>query len=158
MSGDAVFGALTRSLAELTLGQRKAAEDRQKLDDVLAGSDMTQNLQIPCGGSASRAPVWTKTLVLFPYPFLNNIDRTRTDSELVHPHFTYGVEIHSDANVIITTQIREWIEDPDTGWMVGAQVRVCAWCPQARKNHRWTGVIHLSFTGYGAPAEEETGA
>jgi hypothetical protein len=152
-----VYGQLARSLDALTIGNAEATEDREARDRVLQGTDMTQNIQIPVSGVAWREPVWTQIEVSWAYPFLNRIDRSRTDSDLEDPHFNYGCELQSDANVIIMAQIRDWIEDPETGWLIGAQVRVCAWCPQGRKKHSWTGKIHMSFTGYGAPSEDESG-
>lgn len=153
-----VYGALSRGLSALTIDQQQASQDQENLDKVLRGYDMTQNVQIPCSGIAWREPTWAKFDIRWQVPFLNNIDRSRTDSDLDKPHFTTGAELQSDANVILTAQVRSWTTDPETGWLVGAQVRVCAWCPQARKKHPWTGVIHLSFTGYGAPSEDDTGA
>lgn len=157
MSDTGLYGSLDRSLQALAIGNAEATADREARDRVLQGMDMTQQVQIPVSGLAWREPVWTKISVAWPYPFLNRIDRKRTDSDLQNPHFAYGCELQSDANVIVMAQVRDWTEDADTGWVVGAEVRICAWCPQARKKHAWSGVVHMSFTGYGAPSEDETG-
>lgn len=152
---NAVYGSLARSLDALTIGNADATADREERDKVLRGYDMSQNLQVPVAGVAGRDPVWVKTEVFWPNPFLTRIDRSRSDSDLEDPHFTYGIELQSDANVIVVAIVRDWIENPETGWLIGARVRVCAWCPQARKKHPFNGKLHMSFSGYAAPAESE---
>lgn len=154
-----IHGALARSLTALTLGAAKDAEDVQARDASLAAGDMTQNVQLEISGAAvTDMPSWVTFQVLFPYQFINSVDRRRSQSGLAKPHFVPGYEVQSDVGVILHAQVRSWIEDDDTGFLVGATVALAAWSPGSNGTDHWSGTLHMSFTGYGAAIEDEAEA
>jgi hypothetical protein len=63
------------------------------------------------------------------------------------------VEILTDSFVNITCQVRGWIEN-ESGWVMGANIRVLAFAPGAARGKVFRASAHLTFTGYAAPPED----
>lgn len=148
-----VQGSLQRSLAALTIGTVKAREERSAMLDPISGGNMIQYRQVPVAGRVMKRPVSAEVNVDFDYPFA--IATARTDSDQERPTYNVSVELLSTGPVIILPQLVRWI-DADDGWTEGAVVRVTAWIPEANKKHDFSAILHLSFSGYGVPTEDET--
>lgn len=152
-----LHGALERSLSALLIDAPEAQAEREAQLEPLRGSDMSQVLQVSAAGLAARQPIWTEQELIFPYPFVQNIDPTAADSGLENPHFATGVELLTGDNVMIDAQVRGWVYSPE-GWVTGARVRISAWAPNARKKVRYSAVVHLTFSGYATPTDDESEA
>lgn len=156
-SSRTIHGALGRSLAALTLGAAQAQAERETALATLDASDMSQVVQLQANGKAGVTPIWIERQVALPYPFVHQIDPTRADSGLSTPHFATGIELLTDGHVLIDAQVRAWIHD-ERDWITAAKVRVSAWAPQAAKPVTFSAVVHLTFSGYAAPSEDESEA
>jgi hypothetical protein len=118
--------------------------------------DMQQVVMLMVQGRSWHKPVWSERNVYWEHPFLNNLDPSAGDSGLINPAFAAGVELLSDLHVILDPQVRTWLRDDDD-WTIGARIRVVAWSPLALKKHRYSARIHLTFSGWAAPSEDESG-
>lgn len=149
--------ALERSLAALTVGVAEGQARIERESAPMRGGNMQQAVQIPVKGRAWRTPIWTDKDVYFPYPFFQNVDPSVNDGSLVNPHYGgVGVELSSDVHIMIDAQVRGWIEDDDTGAIIGAHMRLNAWAPTATKKHPYNATLHLTFTGWAAPDDDES--
>lgn len=147
-----VQGSLQRSLAALTIGTVKAREERDAMLEPISGSNMIQYRQIPVAGKVSEKPVHAEVNVDWPYPIV--AAPAQTDSDQERPHFALGVELLSTEPVMIFATVIGWI-DADDGWTEGARLRITAWIPRARKKHDFSAILHLTFSGYGIPTEDD---
>lgn len=60
------------------------------------------------------------------------------------------------SDVIVHSQIQEWVYN-DSGLIVGAKVKVIAHAPgRTDAAVPFSGKLHLSFTGYASPTEDDT--
>lgn len=146
-------GALARSLAHLTVGQAQAREAREAQLAYTKLGEMEQQLQVEIAGEVNSTISTTQQNVLWPYPFV--YAPGQRDSSLQNPQFTFGIEIVSGFGVIILPTVTGWTRSPE-GFFIGASVGIQAWLPNARKKHRFSAVLHATFTGYGAPQMDET--
>lgn len=145
-------GALARSLNALTVGVVKAREAREEQLAPLRLGNIIQALQVPLSGKVAEKPQRIEIPVSWPYPFV--YAPAQTDSNLELPHFAPGIELLSPSPVIIIAQLHGWTRN-DEEWTTGATVGVTAWIPGAKKKQEFTALLHLTFTGYGAPSEDE---
>lgn len=155
--GDIGSGGLARladSLGQLSYGASEDFEARERELEPLRAGRFMQNIQIPVNGKASSHAVSTEMRVSFMHPFLGTVGGSRNDG-LKRPHFNYGVEMLTASHVIIQAQVRSFVEN-ETQFMVGAMIRVLAWLPNATKQHAFSAVLHLSFTGYAGPSEDDS--
>ena len=150
----ALHGALERGLSALTVGMAQSQDDFEASLLATEASDMSQVVQLHASGIAQTEPVWTEGEVQLPYPFIQHIDDTQTDSGLAMPHFASGVELQSDGFVLLDAQVRTWIYSEE-GWITGARVRVAAWAPGGA-GVQYVAVVHLTFTGFAAPSDDES--
>lgn len=58
------------------------------------------------------------------------------------------------ADVIVHAQAQEWIYN-DSGLIVGAKVKVIAHAPGEGTPVPFSGKLHLSFTGFAAPTDDD---
>jgi hypothetical protein len=154
-SAHAARARLARSIGALVVGEPQATEERETALRPISGGDMAQNIRAPIEGTAFRRPQWTRFGVSWPNPFLMAMSPQQTDGDLRTPHFTPGVEIVSGANVIIQVLLREWVTDA-RGFYTGASLAVGAWLPEAPKRVNFSGFLHLSFSGYAGPSEDDS--
>lgn len=113
---------------------------------------MIQAVQVPLQGRVAEKPQRVEVPVTWPYPFV--YAPAQTDSNLELPHFAPGVELLSPSPVIIIAQLHAWTRNEEE-WTNGATIGVTAWIPGAKKKHTFSAMLHLTFTGYGAPTEDE---
>jgi hypothetical protein len=145
---------LQRSLQAISVGHVKGRERlRAELAPMEAG-DMAQAVHVPVKGKAGTRLAMTDLRVTFAYHFLTKITVGDDEDEPTEPTFGSGVELRSDAPVMIDVVLRDWIED-DRGLVTGAKVRVQAIAPGVIQEQNFNAVVHLTFTGYAAPAEDD---
>jgi hypothetical protein len=152
-----ISGAVSRSLAAIAIEEPQQHDEGEQMLAPLEGGDMAQNIQFPVSGNASAKAAWTSVEVFWRYPFFQKYDKSRTDSNLDNPTFTYGVEMLTDAPVVVFVAVRDWLES-DEGWQIGARMRVSCFSPgfSGNKKIQFQGIVHCTFMGWAAPAEDET--
>lgn len=143
---------LQRSLAALTIGASKAERKIEAELAPLRGGDMTQVVHLPVKGKAGAALTSVEMTVGLPHPFLTRIVVDEDDVEPQEPTFAFGYELASDAAVMLTGCVRDWIED-DSGLVGAVKVRISACAPGSRSKLSFNATAHLSFTGLAAPDE-----
>lgn len=148
-----VAGSLERSLAALTIGTVKAREERAAMLDPISGGNMLQFRQVPIAGHVGKDASVAEVTVDWAYPFVAANAQTDSDSE--RPHFSYGIELLSTGPVMIVPQLVGW-HDADDGTTDAATIRVTAWVPGAKKKHDFNAILHLTFSGYAVPGEDDT--
>lgn len=146
---------LTSGLSAMTAGVVEGQERVEAADYPLASGEMLQRVQVPVTGVAGRSLVYSELDVIWPYPIINQLAAGQHESNQDTPHFASGVEIQTDDYVMLDAQIRAWQQD-ERDFYTGATVRLSVWAPQALKTTRYSAVLHLTFMGYSAAAEDDT--
>lgn len=144
-------GGVERILVELTTGADEARASERAALEATQGGEYTQQVQARVSGILGKGILWREATVGFVYPFL--FDPTRRDNPLENPHFSSGVEIVKGGPALVQAQVRSWVTN-EQGWVTGAALMIGAYAPGAPKKTRFEVVIHLSFSGYAASAEE----
>lgn len=148
--------ALGRSLSALVIGTPEAKEERDRSLYHLRAQDMAQHIRVPINGKVGRLMLWAEVGLHFPVPFIMGLDRRGTEGSLDDPHVTYGIYMNTPgASVVIQPQVTAWTTD-DRGFYSGAQLRVGAFSPGAPKGVSFQAGLHLTFSGYGAPSEDDS--
>lgn len=81
-------------------------------------------------------------------------------SDLLTPTFHFGsyqLTASNPAMVVLTAAVRSWTIRED-GAFIGAVVALGVFCPNATTTTTFSLVAHLSFSGWGAPFDSETGS
>jgi hypothetical protein len=140
-------GAVSRAVKSIHAEPVVALDKRREMLGYDQLTETEEQYQLPISGTASDVIAWTEREVSFGTAFIDASDMR--DSNLVVPHFTFGVMLESEP-VAVTAVVREWLEQNDT--VVGARVSVGAYSPGSTVDFR--GYVHLTFQGFGAPVEE----
>lgn len=148
------FHKLQRALGQIVIDTEDARAAQREQDRAVAAGDMAQSIHAPVVGKVGRVPTMTDVTVSWLHPFLTDVATTQSESVLENPTFTHGIELTSDSFVMVSVQLSSWIRD-ESSFVVGAVVRVVAWAPEAPKKVRYSGVIHMTFTGYAAPQDDD---
>jgi hypothetical protein len=146
---------LSQGLGALTAGVIEGKERVEAEDYPLASGEMIQRIHLPVTGVANRQMVRDEIDVTWPYPIINQLAAGQHESHQETPHFASGVELLTDDPVFLDVQVRAWEQD-DRDFYTGATVRISAWAPEAVRTTRFSAVLHLSFMGYAAAAEDDT--
>lgn len=146
---------LAQGLGQLSYGDGEAKDARDAALKPLAAGQFNQQMQIPVSGNVGRTPVVKEVPVTWPYPFLTRVAGSRGGNNLTSPVFTSGIEMQSPQNTIVTVQVRRWREN-DSGFIVGALIRVVAWTPDANRIQEFRAIMHLNFSGYAGPSEDDS--
>lgn len=170
---DEVYGALDRIVAGMTIDMIKAYEARQRRLAGGRAGEMLHQIQVPVSGKVKEWVVWQEFNVIFPYPVIYS-PAARSDNAFENPHFSQGFEWTSGEPVIIHAHVIRWNYDNQTSWIVGARIRWGAQssaqaqpppppgamnqaaAPTPARPRPFAGVLHLTFSGYSAPSDEET--
>lgn len=147
--------ALAGGLDALTSGVIEGKEAVEFEDYPLASTEMVQHIHVPVTGVAGPALADVEIEVTWPYPIINLMAAGQHESTQETPHFASGAELRTDSVVLLDAQVRSWVQD-ERDFYTGAIVRLLAWAPGTRKMAHYTGVLHLTFTGYAAAAEDDT--
>lgn len=156
MTDHAAEAQLQRSLTALTAGVPEAHEELERELEPTVDGHFAQQLQVPLSGEVGSTPVWTTFSVYWPHPFLMRVAPSRQAGSIKQPHFASGIELKSDARVIIEVQVMDWIEN-DSAFLKGAKMRAMAWAPGAGMNVRYSALLHMTFSGYAAPSDDDSG-
>jgi hypothetical protein len=143
---------LTRSLEELTIEAHRSLKSNEAREAQLGGGTFMQYLTVDVQGRVDSSLQVIDVPVDWELPFLMRVDPRNANGRL-DPHFASGVEILTDSFVNITCQVRGWIEN-ESGWVMGANIRVLAFAPGAARGKVFRASAHLTFTGYAAPPED----
>jgi hypothetical protein len=145
---------LARGLARATVEATDAKTQRERELLPMSAGDMAQQVQIKVNGKVGKEPVTTNADVTFPLPFLNKLAPNQHNNT-PDPTFASGVEIVTGGLVILQAQLQAWTED-ESSFIVGAKMKLVAFSPNAYRLRRYSAVVHLTFFGYAAPAEDDT--
>lgn len=148
--------ALERSLTALAVGIPQAADDRNAALEDFAAAEMDQYVHYRLRGSIGRDPAWHDIDLVFPYPFLSEVDPNATDTTLRVPHFVQpGVEWKNGPDIVVNAILRAWVRD-EYGLFTGATMRLAVSAPRAGKVDPIEAVLHFTFSGYAAPTEDDS--
>jgi hypothetical protein len=141
-------GITTRTLLNLTLGVATSMRDREQRDTEMGLSEVVQQYQLEFSGTTTTAPTFAGASVKFDFPF--HYAPGQRDTDLDRPQFSFGVE--ADKDIIVGAVVKSWTSDEDDGSVIAAAVRVGML--GAESGLAYKGVLHLSFQGYAALAED----
>lgn len=149
--------ALDRAARGIRISSPIASERRKAMLAVDELAEREQQFQLPISGHADEAAAFAVVELVFDTEFFDAPEMR--DSSLRYPQFWYGFFIdptdQGEANptgaVIGTACVSEWVQDT-RGAFTGAKVTVGA-CVPGGGGWDYTGYVHLSFQGFGAPAE-----
>lgn len=141
---------LVRSLQAMTWGQIVAQENRNRQASAVEGGEMTQHVTVEISGKAGPKISRTELTVAFEHGFATRFEQG--DTEVLDPVFAPGVVMHTDANVFVQPQVRDWVED-DSGFIVGARIRILHYAPGVFELTGFRASVHLQFAGWVTPME-----
>lgn len=139
--------ALDRMADEITLGVARSMQARRERDADMGFDEAEQEFQVEVSGTGDTTAGFASKEIEFDYQFI--YAPAQRDSDLEVPQFSYGFEC--DADIMLSAHVREWLRDASNGAYVGATVRVGVLA--GASGVAYSGVLHLSFAGYGAPIE-----
>lgn len=145
-------GQLERGLEELSLSMHERARVRRRgLGDTRTG-EYEQQIQIDLAGYAAAAWAYADRSVAWELPLLYAPAQRR--SEVTSPHFTRGFELvgNSSTLILLDAHVLSWTTT-DEGWYTGARLRFAVCAPLTGNPVSYSAMAHLTFRGYGAPAE-----
>jgi hypothetical protein len=151
-----VRARLASGLAQMTYG---AADAKSKVDQeeyALASGEMIQRLHVPMTGIAGKKLIWSEIDVKWAYPILNQAAANQHESEQDQPHYMVGIEVQTAEHLMIDCQVSGWKVDEETGFYIGATLRLTVWIPDATKLVPYAAVAHVAFVGWAATGEDDT--
>lgn len=125
--------------------------------DELAEREL--QFQLPISGTVESIAAFGTVDLVFDVEFFDAPEQR--DSPLRYPQFTFGAFIdptdqgvgNPTGAVMVTACVSEWVSDA-RGAFTGAKVTVCA-CLPGGGGFAYSGFVHLTFQGYGAPTEND---
>lgn len=146
-------GQLERALGSMTVDLLQGRDFQKRvLADTYTG-EWEQQVHVPFNGSAGNEWGFADQTVNWEMPFLYAPAQRRVPFET--PHFTYGVELLNAAADLVHfgAHVIAWNIN-DSGWYIGATVRLAAVAPNATTVAvLFSAIAHLSFQGYASYAE-----
>jgi hypothetical protein len=146
-------GQLERSLAAVTIGAMTDWRAReQSLEDTAKG-EYLQQVQVQLAGVAAAAWGFATVDINWEIPFLYAPAQRRVPFKV--PHFHSGFELGtgtSDVGYLFSAHVVKWLQSKEQ-WYVGATVQLGACAPNSIKDEPYAAVAHLSFSGWGTPAQ-----
>ena len=153
--------ALARSIRQLTIGVVRDVDRRRSGREANALAEREEQFQIAVSGTATDYPLWVTAELSLATAF--SIATGARDSTLQRPQVAVGFELTS---VMRENDDREW-EPVTAGVLVSAVVRdyhfdaahaldravVLIGATAPGDELRFTGFVHITFQGYGAPRE-----
>jgi hypothetical protein len=153
--------AINRSIRTRTIDTTRALEARRAMLGYDALGEIEQQFQLPMEGTAGDVMGWFEIRLKFDVEFYNAPDSRMSPYTL--PHFTYGYVITTPTPVLVAACVREWtLDDIDT--VSGAKVAIGTCNPGLSQTPDtapvvavpFAGYMHLTFQGFGAPAENNS--
>lgn len=152
--------ALTRGQREVVVAAPIAAERRRAMLAADALDERELQFQLPISGTVEATPAFGTVDLTFDIEFFDAPEMR--DSPLRYPQFSFGYfidptdqdESNPTGAVMLTACVSEWVIDP-RGAFTGAKVTVCV-CVPGGGGFPYSGFVHLTFQGYGAPVENSS--
>lgn len=147
--------ALRGSLHAVSIDTVKSVRERehQLAHDGLG--ELEHQFHIHLDGTAETLIAWTSVDISFDVDFFHAEEQR--DSPLDVPHFLWGSYLPEDELATdppaIQAHVTGWTRD-DRGAFIGATVKIGVWSPGG-DSLDYQGWVHVSFQGWGAPAENE---
>lgn len=157
--------ALERAIAQTSHGTIRSLEARRAALAYDQLQEVTNEHQVPISGIASTGIDWATFTVAFDVDFF--FAPYQRDSPLSVPHFSYGAVVQGqpspmgntadpnnpDSLVAVSAVVVDWSRDEATGAINGAAIGVGATVGSGAQDVAFSGYVHLTFTGWGAPNE-----
>lgn len=141
-----IEGAVGRLLDAITVGAPQKMRRKDALEAQHKLREIEQQFQFEISGVATKTLTFEEVTVPFDYNYY--YAPGQRESNLDFPHFTFGSQTNPSVGVHAT--ISQWMRDQPDGSINGAVVAVGA----HGNNQAFTGVVHLTFQGFGALIEE----
>jgi hypothetical protein len=144
---------LHRSLAAMAHDIRDRVDQNQQRKSQYSLRETECQIQIDIAGLSGGETIWKDVEVTFPERFYAADGKRDTPND--DPHYSSGYTVESGPPVMISAHVSEWITSGDDEYL-GARVRIGAF-DTANTGEMFTGVVHLTFQGVGAPVDDEQG-
>lgn len=139
---------LARLGRQIATGPVKALDKARAKYGIDTLGELEQQHQVAISGTAVAELAWADVDITFDIEFVNATSQRL--SNLTLPHFTYGAVVDSATPVLVTAVVRSWdIDSRDV--ISGCTVSIGVMNPAGAQ--AYSGYLHLSFQGYGAPPE-----
>lgn len=145
-------GALERSMHALTFGVAREITTRANKLRETRLEEREQEFQVSIEGSAGTEIAWSDVRLDFAVDFVNATGQRH--SPYTEPTFTYGYEIETRTPVMIFACVTKWLKD-DRETVTGVELSVGT-LSGTSSPIKFSGALHAIFSGYGAPAEDES--
>jgi hypothetical protein len=151
-SGGVPQGALERSIADMLIGTQRALRKRERALESISGGEFDQQVQLPVSGVAATTWGHADSPVSWEHPFI--FSPLQRNPQFPTPQVTHHFEFTRTPSdlVLVTANIIGWNEN-QSGWLIGAKVRVASCAPNSTGNIPFTGILHLTFEGYAFPTD-----
>lgn len=148
--------SLQRSLQRLSLGTIRDLQKKQAQRDAVGMQEAHLQFQIPLLGTAVQGIAWKSKAIAFDFVFWPAVGQ-REDADFSRPQFSSGVVMESVDKLaapspVIITPVIEWTVGK-AGQTVGCVVHIGIHSPTADAL-KFSGYLHLTFQGYGAPLDD----
>lgn len=145
---------LDRVLAALTIGVHQSVKHRRlALEDTRTGPKH-QLVQVPISGQAGNG--WGYATpdhrVSWELPFLYAPGQWLVPFSTPHFQASFAQISGLSDLILFHAHVIGW-RQTEEGWFVGATVRFASCAPNAASTVPWSGMAHLTFSGYAALAE-----
>ncbi len=151
--------SLDRASRGIRISAPLALDKRRAMLGYDALAETEQQFQLPLAGTATANMSFGTADLEFSVDFFDAPEQR--DSPLSEPQFTFGAFIdpteqtdNPTGAVLVCACVSEWVRDT-RGAITGAKVTIGTCVPGALGQFDFTGTVHLTFQGYGAPTENE---
>lgn len=149
--------AIQRSIGQLAIGVARDVAAKERLAQPQQVMERAEEFQIKVSGLAADLPVWATGELAFDIAYTQAIGRRF--SELVRPQISVGFEQTTGVGataarltpVFASLVVTEWSLTPDDT-IDGCTFAAAAIAPGDQV--QFTGFIHLTIQGFGAPLED----
>lgn len=140
-----------RAARQVTISEPIAVEKRREELGYDALGEIEQQFHCPFSGAAGTEVAVSTVTVEFEVEFFDAPEQR--NSSLSKPHMTFGAFIEPGGeSAMFSASVNEWVMDEERGAFIGAVVSVVV-CAPGTSGVAFTGSLHLTFQGFGAPSE-----
>lgn len=151
---------LARTQREVRISAPIALDKRRTMLGYDALDETEQQFQLPIAGTVTTTMSFGVVNVTFSVDFFDAPEQR--DSPLSVPQFTYGAFIdptnqglaNPTGAVLVCACVSSWVSDT-RGAITGAQVTIGTCVPGLSGSFTFSGYVHLTFQGFGAPTEND---
>jgi hypothetical protein len=137
----------------MTIEINRAIARKAREADPYALAEVEMHYQFDIAGEPGSGTNWNEISVTFTEVLYDAPGQTTGDNP--EPQVSFGYVIETADPVAIFAHVSDWDID-DEGNFVGATVRCGCFDPDGEAG-RFTGALHVTFKGLGAPADTEEG-